>query len=246
MKRLAKCIIKKAKLILSEASMNLTKWKTNSNALKEVIETVTSKEVKLGFPDSSSKVLGLKYNSSKDLFTFSPETIVEASHSNEPTKKTVLQISSKLFDPIGFLSPYSIQAKILFQKLWIDGMDWDKNIPENTKTMWKNWCQNLQDLAEFEVSRWYFKNCDEIPHDVELHVFCDASQAAYGTMIYLRYVSASDIRTSFAISKGEREKSSSVEKTYCSSVRTISCCDCSSITLCCATSFSFCKDLPID
>ncbi|GFQ92867.1 uncharacterized protein TNCT_433951 [Trichonephila clavata] len=88
--------MREAKLILSEASMNLTKWKTNSNALKEDIETVTSKEVKLGFPDSSSKVLGLKYNSSKDLFTFSPETIVEASHSNEPTKRTVLQISSKV------------------------------------------------------------------------------------------------------------------------------------------------------
>ncbi|GFR00322.1 integrase catalytic domain-containing protein [Trichonephila clavata] len=96
----ARQVYHEAKLILSEASMNLTKWKTNSNALKEEIETVTSKEVKLGFPDSSSKVLGLKYNSSKDLFTFSPETIVEASHSNEPTKRTVLQISSKLFDPI--------------------------------------------------------------------------------------------------------------------------------------------------
>ncbi|GFQ66634.1 uncharacterized protein TNCT_186921 [Trichonephila clavata] len=149
----ARQVYHEAKLILSGASMNLTKWKTNSNALKEEVETATSKEVNLGFPDSSSKVLGLKYNSSKDLFTFSPETIVEASHSNEPTKRTVLQISSKLFDPIGFLSPYSIQAKILFQKLWIDGMDWDKNIPENMKTMWKNWCQNLQDLADFEVSR---------------------------------------------------------------------------------------------
>ncbi|GFR11977.1 uncharacterized protein TNCT_461911 [Trichonephila clavata] len=28
-------------------------------------------------------------------------------------------------------------------------MDWDKNIPDNMKTMWKNWCQ---DLADFEVS----------------------------------------------------------------------------------------------
>ncbi|GFR30579.1 uncharacterized protein TNCT_644781 [Trichonephila clavata] len=108
---------REAKLILSEASMNLTKWKTNSNALKEEIETVTSKEVKLGFPDSSSKVLGLKYNSSKDLFTFSPETIVEASHSNEPTKRTVLQISSKLFDPIGFLSPYSYPIQNPFPKI---------------------------------------------------------------------------------------------------------------------------------
>ncbi|GFR33693.1 hypothetical protein TNCT_418191 [Trichonephila clavata] len=51
----ARQVYHEAKLILSEASMNLTKWKTNSNALKEEIETVTSKEVKLGFPDSSSK-----------------------------------------------------------------------------------------------------------------------------------------------------------------------------------------------
>ncbi|GFR07800.1 hypothetical protein TNCT_711092 [Trichonephila clavata] len=42
----ARQVYHEAKLILSEASMNLTKWKTNSNALKEEIETVTSKEAK--------------------------------------------------------------------------------------------------------------------------------------------------------------------------------------------------------
>ncbi|GFR16233.1 DUF5641 domain-containing protein [Trichonephila clavata] len=51
----ARQVYHEAKLILSEASMNLTKWKTNSSLLKEEIETVTSREVKLGFPDSSSK-----------------------------------------------------------------------------------------------------------------------------------------------------------------------------------------------
>ncbi|GFR20080.1 uncharacterized protein TNCT_203861 [Trichonephila clavata] len=128
----ARQVYHEAKLILSEASMNLTKWKTNSNALKEEIETITSRKVKLG----------------------------------------------------DFL--------ILLQKKYENNVE--------------NWCQNLQDIADFEISRWYFKNCDEIPHDGELHVFCDASQAAYGTVIYLRYVSASDIRTSFVISKGERER----------------------------------------
>ncbi|GFY39429.1 hypothetical protein TNIN_258241 [Trichonephila inaurata madagascariensis] len=65
------------------------------------------------------------------------------------------------------------------------------------KTMWEKWCKHLQDLMDIEISCWYFKN----PHDVELYVFCDASQAAYGTVICLRYASASDIRTSFVISK---------------------------------------------
>ena len=42
-----------------------------------------------------------------------------------PTKRSVLRISAKMFDPLGLLSPFIIGAKILFQVLCKSKQDWD-------------------------------------------------------------------------------------------------------------------------
>ena len=45
------------------------------------------------------------------------------------TKHSVLKLSAMVFDPIGFLTPCTVEMKILFQELCLDKIDWDSNLP---------------------------------------------------------------------------------------------------------------------
>ncbi|GFV34218.1 hypothetical protein TNCV_1924571 [Trichonephila clavipes] len=41
-----------------------------------------------------------------------------------------LSESSKIFDPLGLLSPCTVFMKIFYQKLWLTKTDWDSPIPQ--------------------------------------------------------------------------------------------------------------------
>lgn len=38
-------------------------------------------------------------------------------------------MSACIFDPIGFLTPFTIRVKHLFQELWERGIGWDDQLP---------------------------------------------------------------------------------------------------------------------
>ncbi|XP_071037785.1 uncharacterized protein [Parasteatoda tepidariorum] len=91
----------------------------------------------------------------------------------------------------------------MFKKLWIDGIDWDQPVPEEIKANWNCWYNNqLQGLCEVNIPRWYFRS-RETPQSLEIHDFCDSSQTAQGTVIYLRFTVSNEIRTAFVLSKGK-------------------------------------------
>jgi len=54
-----------------------------------------------------------------------------------PTKRSLLKVSAKVFDPLGLLSPFTIHAKILFQKLCSLKKDWDKTLEGEALRQWK-------------------------------------------------------------------------------------------------------------
>ena len=39
--------------------------------------------------------------------------------------------TAKLFDPVGWFGPIVIKFKILLQKLWTRGVDWDEQLPQD-------------------------------------------------------------------------------------------------------------------
>ena len=47
------------------------------------------------------------------------------------TKRKFLSKISKLFDPLGFVTPVVVRAKILMQEVWISGIDCNDQLPEN-------------------------------------------------------------------------------------------------------------------
>jgi len=72
------------------------------------------------------KVLGLQWKTATDMLSVVPRNIT--SSSPFLTKRDILQDSSKIFDPLSFITPITVQAKILLQELWSKHLQWDEPV----------------------------------------------------------------------------------------------------------------------
>ena len=164
-----------AQCIMQEAGMTLTKWGSNSQSLHDMLGSDVSGAAPMG-------VLGMKWNQTGDFFSFSgltpPSDICI-------TKRVVLSMISKLFDPLGLLLPFTIKAKCLFQSIWRLKADWDEILSETIRKTFTAWLEDLDLLKGWKFQRKMFSLLwSEKPHIV-LHGFGDASQQAYGACVYL-------------------------------------------------------------
>lgn len=127
----------------------------------------------------SVKALGVKWDADKDVIGYACTDISLGT----ATKRTVLSLAAKLFDPLQLLAPYIIKAKIILQESWIEGLQWDEPFPQTLDTKIRAWVAELPTVSEFEVPRCYKK---EMPIETSLHTFSDASGQAYGAVSYVR------------------------------------------------------------
>ncbi|KAI3355778.1 hypothetical protein L3Q82_004216 [Scortum barcoo] len=194
----------KAKEILSHAGMNLCKWITNSPELRakwtergmeHTTETATCGNV--------LKVLGLVWRSEKDDFVFDLKGLLDFMKGKENTEMYYRHQLVSL-DPIGFLTPFTIRAKCLFQELWERGVGWDDQLPSDLAEKWDRWCAELPQLQQLDIPRWYQIDIKPDSQTVKLHVFCDASERAYSAVAYLQGENKEkEIVTSFVASKSK-------------------------------------------
>lgn len=99
--------------LISKTGFPLKKWSTNDSTLLEDIplEDQLQREPRGWQPGESHSTLGLRWHPLDDSFSFSTKTVRVESF----TKQTVLSLSARLFDPLGWLSPTTIRAKIMIQ-----------------------------------------------------------------------------------------------------------------------------------
>ena len=176
----------KAREIMASAGMDLCKWKTNSPELQQKWSQERQEQGKDSTP---LKVLGLVWKSETDEFVFEMAEVINYVKDKRLTKRAVLQTASRIFDPIGFLSPFIIRAKIMFQEMWERGLDSDEELPMDLAACWKEWCEELQDVSKVSINRRYDKQSNQNKNSQEMqeiHVFCDASERAYCATAYLR------------------------------------------------------------
>lgn len=93
---------------------------------------------------------------------------------------------SSLYDPLEFLTPFSMPAKLLLQELCRRNLEWDEVIPHAFSKQWSEWLQDLQKMDEFKVERCIKPIDFGAPVLAQLHHFSDASQVGFGTVSYLR------------------------------------------------------------
>ena len=68
-------------------------------------------------PTKEHKVLGTNWNLAEDTIVLKLSKIVEFAWNLEPTKRNVLRIAAKLFDPLGLISPVMVVLRMLLQQL---------------------------------------------------------------------------------------------------------------------------------
>ncbi|GFR32158.1 integrase catalytic domain-containing protein [Trichonephila clavata] len=118
------------------------------------------------------------------------------------SKRFILSVVGRIFDPIGILGPFVIKLKCLLQDLWTLGVDWDYELPPKLRHKWQQWSSEVEGLTEIKIPRFYLGDVDQELSSVDIHCFSDASKSAYGTILYLRFVTCNNkIETSFICSK---------------------------------------------
>ncbi|KRY46310.1 hypothetical protein T03_7423 [Trichinella britovi] len=170
----AQKMVAELRRLLKIGSFELSKWSSNRI---DVLSSTPQTEV----TTDCSKALGMNWEHSTDTFQFLAPSESEIVSCN--TKRSLLSIVFKIFDPLGWLSPFVVRVKILLQRLWQQGVDWDSTLEE---TMWQNWRSEVMSLSRIRVPRCITPGKPK--RKFELHAFCDASESAYGSVVYLRTV----------------------------------------------------------
>ncbi len=103
----------------------------------------------------------------------------------EPTKRNVISLFGKFFDPVGFISPVVVRYMILVQALCESKIGWDEVIQDPLLVRWHNWVAELTRAKAMSILRSYTSRIEEKIPSFKLCGYCDASLAAYAAVVYL-------------------------------------------------------------
>ncbi|XP_037932497.1 uncharacterized protein LOC119667279 [Teleopsis dalmanni] len=133
--------------IMKIGGFNLRKWTSNSEDLRRKFEENNEEQHRI------QKVLGVLWNIYEDNLFINLDHCIEISRNLRPTKRNVLKIMAGVYDPLGFLSPFTVKIKTLLQRIWKENLDWDSTLPESLANDFNKWCDDLHNLKYFTISR---------------------------------------------------------------------------------------------
>ena len=104
------------------------------------------------------------------------------------TRRIVLEQVMGIYDPLGFLSPFLLKAKVLLRETWVDQLGWDDPLPESLVVKWKQFFVDL-----FLLEQISFDRClrpQGAVGEPQLIILSDGSEVAYGCAAYVRWTMA--------------------------------------------------------
>ncbi len=209
-----------AKAALKEGGFNLRKFVTSSRTLQERIdaqETATSAasiperaeetyaKTTLGPTQSiqpgEQKILGIRWRTDSDQLTLNVDDVAEWARKLDPTKRNIISIVGRFYDPMGFLAPLVIRFKVFFQDLCESKVDWDQPLTGDLLKRWKSLLYGLDGGQHVMIPRYFLDGIGQEVKSLSLHGFCDASRMAYAAVIYLVMETSGARLTKFVASK---------------------------------------------
>ncbi|GFR09963.1 uncharacterized protein TNCT_373021 [Trichonephila clavata] len=155
---------------MSKAGFELTGWVSSTEQQNQ--------------EKTKCSVLGLLWEPNTDLLTCDLRNI-STEINDTCSKRQLLSISQKIFDPIGFTAPVTLIPKLLMQKAWKNyKLTWDQKLPSEIVEEFKNWLASLEFLKLVQIPRYFGGLVDE--STTTLHMFSDASGKAFAACVFLR------------------------------------------------------------
>ena len=94
------------------------------------------------------RALGIQWGVQSDTFQF--KIVVK---DRPPTRRGIISVISSIYDPLGFVAPLILPAKIILRDLCRKRLDWDDRFSPEDLTRLEDWLQELPKLEQFTVKR---------------------------------------------------------------------------------------------
>ena len=186
--------------ILKSGSFNLRKFATNSPQLQVVIDKVEGVQ-QFDDPEETytkstvgpqctprpggQKVLGIQWDIQSDCFMFNFDEVASLAKNAEPTKRNVVSVVSRFYNPLGLVTPVTVHFKVFIQKLGESVAEWDQLITGDNLRKWQSLAAELQEAPIVTIPRYLFDDITGEFNSHELWGFCDASMTAYAAVVYM-------------------------------------------------------------
>ncbi|XP_017466036.1 PREDICTED: uncharacterized protein LOC108358971 [Rhagoletis zephyria] len=183
--------------LLKAGGFELTKFRSNSNYIHRSIATQLAGDDVWLNTHMEASVLGLKWIPSTDEFAFAVQSLPDADSACW-TKRSVLNITARIYDPDGLAAPFIINAKILIQKIWKEKQGWDAMLPEPLKVAWQSIFSQIPHFDNLRIPRWigYSRRLN-----MTLHGFSDASTQAFGAAVYVVMHAEEGVKSNVLLTK---------------------------------------------
>ncbi|XP_055585541.1 uncharacterized protein LOC129738386 [Uranotaenia lowii] len=168
--------------LTSRGGFPLRKWCSNANQALEGIapENLATQTIRKFDPEETIKILGISWEPLTDKFRFD---FCPQMNKGPITKRNMLSNIARLYDPLGFVAPIVVRAKVMLQQIWTLSLDWDDEVPLELQNSWTRYLEELPFLSNLRIDRHAF-----FDQNIELHSFADASETAYGACVYGRSI----------------------------------------------------------
>ncbi len=184
----AKQLVNKLRELLASGGFDLRQWAYNvPSVIKHLPAEARSDSTELWLSqdrtDIQESTLGLKWYCQLDTLGYKIRQLKPGPR----TLRHIYRILATQYDPLGFILPFTTRAKVLVQRLWDKQREWDDpNLPDDLLKSWNDWEEELPALADISLPRCFVSlDTDQSQVTQQIHIFCDASEQAYGSVSYL-------------------------------------------------------------
>ena len=102
---------------------------------------------------------------------------------------------------MGLVALIIIHAKVIFQLLCKEKIDWDERAPDSIVVIWNTFIEWLRSIGTIRIPRFIFPDPCEHSGSFQLHGFCDSSIEAYCATVYVRRETSSGVLVNLLAAK---------------------------------------------
>ena len=130
-----------------------------------IINNTVYKEVVVSKTNNEQKNLGMLWDEIEDNAVLRLVNTFKNTTYFIPTERNLLSVISTVYDQVECLQAFTIQLKIMFQRIGKFDIDWDDSIDEFS-VEWKKICRNLKRCEEIAIKSYFIYDISDTIEEV--------------------------------------------------------------------------------